>query len=231
MTLVFAHRGSSRDHPENTKAAFEHALEVGSDWVELDVRRTADGKMVIHHDPALSDGRAIVACLRDDLPPSILELADALDVCASMGVNIEIKNLPGEPDADPSNQLSRDVVALLETRPAGDEILVTSFDRSTIDAVRSLARELPVGWLLYDLAPADVASAVATAAEAGYVGINPWDPTVTEELVEQAHAAGLLVNVWTVDAPERMTALIEMGVDGIITNVPAVARNLIDGTN
>lgn len=229
MSLVFAHRGSSRDHPENTKAAFVHARAVASDWVELDVRRTADGKMVVHHDAILSDGRVIVECSADQLPVDVLGLAEALDVCAPMGVNIEIKNLAGDPDADPSNQLSYDVVSLLRSRSGRDgEILITSFDRPTIDTVRAIAPEIAVGWLLYAHSDADVASTVEVAVEQGYVGINPWDPTVTPHLVDRAHEAGLTVNVWTVDDPDRMTALLDMGVDGIITNVPALARQLID---
>ncbi len=67
--LVIAHRGASAARPENTLEAFRHAATLGADWVELDVRRTADDRLTVHHDAVLPDGRAIVHLAAGDLPP------------------------------------------------------------------------------------------------------------------------------------------------------------------
>ncbi len=104
MTLVFAHRGASHAYPENTLAAFAGAVAMGSDGVELDVRRTADHQLIIHHDPHLGDGRIIADTLAGDLPDSVASFDDALDACAGLIVNIEIKNDPREPDFDPNDR-------------------------------------------------------------------------------------------------------------------------------
>ena len=100
---VIAHRGASRRAPENTLAAFRLARELGADMVELDARHTLDRVVVVHHDAFLADGRAIVAQRAVSLPAHVPTLADALDACAGMHVNVEIKNSPGDPDHDPDD--------------------------------------------------------------------------------------------------------------------------------
>ena len=106
MTRVIAHRGASAAAPENTVEAFRLARTLGADWVELDARRTADGRVIVHHDAVLPDGRVIVELDRADLPPSVCDLSDALDACHGMSVNIEIKNWPADPDFDEDEFLS-----------------------------------------------------------------------------------------------------------------------------
>ena len=69
---------------------------------------------------------------------------------------------------------------------------------------------------------------IEAARAGGHRAVNPWDPFVTPELVDRAHGAGIEVHTWTVDDPHRMAALVAMGVDGIITNVPDVARGVLD---
>ena len=103
MTQVIGHRGASRAERENTLAAFRAAVAQGADGVELDVRRTADGALAVHHDAHLPDGRAIVATTWADMPDHVPDLASALDACAGLRtVNVEIKNWPGDVDFDPS---------------------------------------------------------------------------------------------------------------------------------
>src|SRR3954466_8935464 len=106
MVRVIAHRGASAAAPENTVEAFHLAKELGADWVELDARRTADGAVVVHHDAHLADGRAIVDLRRSDLPAHVCDLADALDACDGMSVNIEIKNWPDDVDFDPTDAVA-----------------------------------------------------------------------------------------------------------------------------
>ena len=107
MTLIFAHRGARLAAPENTEVAFQLAGELGADGIELDVRVTADGVAVIHHDPRLADGREVHALDLRALPHSIPTLHAGLDACGSLTVNIELKNSRHDPAYDGDRYPSR----------------------------------------------------------------------------------------------------------------------------
>lgn len=224
MTLVIAHRGASAAFPENTVAAFEGARALGADWVELDVRRTADGALVVVHDVALAGGGLVKDTVRADLDALVPSLADALDACAGMGVNIEIKNHPVDPDFDPTMWVARGVVAEVQRRAAHDRVLVSCFDLDTVDAVHELDPAIPTAYLVLD---PEGGAAVDVAAEHGHRALHPWVPMVDEALVRRAHAAGLLLNTWTTDDPEHIAELAAWDIDGIVTNAPDVARAAI----
>lgn len=227
MIRVIAHRGASAAAPENTVEAFHLALELGADWVELDARRTADGQVVVHHDAHLPDGRAIVDLARASLPEQVCDLHAALDACAGMSVNIEIKNWPEDPDFDATEAVAEQVVALVQQRRQVSDVLVSCFHRPTIDRVHALDPAMATAFLHHyeDRSWDEVAAAIAAA---GHVALHPWDGVVDAELVDAAHRHGLEVNVWTVDDPDRMTQLVDLGVEGICTNVPDIARHVLD---
>jgi glycerophosphoryl diester phosphodiesterase len=219
MTLVIAHRGASRAETENTLAAFRRAGEMGADGVELDVRRASDDRLVVHHDPLLRDGRVIRDTRSADLPADIPTLSDALDACAGMFVNIEIKNDPSEPDFDPSDWVATRVAAELVRRGSDTRWLISSFRLETVDRFRRVLPSVRTAWLVAD-ADAEV---IRTCATAGHVAVHPWVVHVTRESVRAAHAAGLAVTPWTCDDPARIRELIGWGIDGICTNVPDIA--------
>ena len=225
MTLVIAHRGASATFPENTVEAFRGARSQGADWVELDVRRTADGALAVLHDARVPDGRRLMDLTRDEIDPVIPSLAEALDACVGMGVNIEIKNNVIDPDHDPSMIVAKAVVAEVRARSAHAEVLISSFDLPTIDTVHLLDPAIPTAYLVLDPAGGE---AVDVAVAHGHRALHPWVPMVAEALVERAHAAGLIVNTWTTDDPDRITELAGWGIDGIVTNVPDLARRAID---
>lgn len=221
VPLVLGHRGASADAPENTLVAFERAREQGADGVELDVRRCAEGDLVLHHDAALPDGRVVAHTARAALPASVPTLAEALDTCAGLLVNVEIKNSPFDPDHDPGRTVADDVVALLRERGGRDRVIVSSFDLATVDRVKALDATVPTGFLTFvdPIGP----ESVQLAADRGHDAVHPHEGTVDAGLVGVAHDLGLEVNVWTVDDVERIRALAALGVDAIVTNVPAVA--------
>jgi glycerophosphoryl diester phosphodiesterase len=229
--LVIAHRGASGSRPENTLEAFRHARALGADWVELDVRRSADGVLVVHHDAHLPDGRAIVETLAADLPDPVPTLAAALEACTGMGVNVEIKNDPTEPDFDGTHDAAVAVAEAVATWLAAgglppERVIVSSFAMETVDRLREVAPDLPTGWLTFDLL--DPVAVVERTVAHGHAAVHPYDPFVDRRLVDRAHAAGLAVYVWTVDDPGRMAELVALGVDGIITNHPDRARDVVD---
>lgn len=222
--LVIGHRGASEAYGDNTLAAFRGAIDQRADGVELDVRRTADGAMALSHDDTLADGRVVVELRREELPPTVPSLADALEVCTPLAmVNIEIKNWPEDKDFDATAQLATDVVALLDARGELEDHrnLISCFHLPTIDRVRELAPQLPTAWLLGLVE--DAARLIDRAAEHGHVAIHPHHVFVNKELVQRAHDAGLAVNTWTCDEPDRIRWLADVGVDALVTNVPDVA--------
>lgn len=225
MTLVIAHRGASAAAAENTLPAFRLAREMGADWVELDVRRTRDGVVVVHHDAHLLDGRLLAEQSCDELPESIPSLAEALEECDGMGVNIEVKNLPDDPDYDADHLVTDAVAGLVQAYLGVERALVSSFNVDTLDRLQQVDPTIPLA-LVFDIG--DPVSTTARAVAHGMGGIHPYDPLVDVSLIRRAHDAGLEVNVWTVNDPERMRELIDMGVDGIVTDVPDIARGVID---
>jgi glycerophosphoryl diester phosphodiesterase len=226
MVKVIAHRGASAAAPENTLEAFRLARDLGADWVELDARRSADRQLVVHHDATLADGRAVCDLARSALPPGLCGLADALDACAGMAVNIEVKNFPGEPDFDVDEWVARAVVELVAERGDQPHVLVSSFHRPTIDLVHRLDPTIATAMLGYG-PPSTWGAWAEELAEAGHRAIHPWYPLADAEAVAAVHAAGLEVNVWTVNDPEHMAELVDRGVDGLCTDVPDVARRVV----
>lgn len=222
---VIAHRGAREAAQENTLPAFRLAREFGAEWVELDARRTADGVVVVHHDAQLGDGRLLSELTVEELPEFIPSLAEALEECHGMGVNIEIKNLPSDPDYDAEHLVSDAVAGLVQAYLGTDRALVSSFNIDTLDRLHAVDPTIPLAYL-FDIG--DPASAIARACAHEMSAIHPYDPLVTASMVERAQDEGLQVNVWTVNDPGRMAVLADYGVDGICTDVPDIAREVID---
>lgn len=224
MVSVIAHRGASRVERENTVAAFVRAAAMGAHAVELDVRRTRDGVLVVHHDPRFDDGRSIVELDHADLPEHVPTLHRALDACRPLWVNVEIKNDPSEPDFDPSDSIADETIEVLARRdePVGNW-LVSSFRRETVDRCHAVAPSIRTAWLTVDVPVAGAAALLDDLVESGHSALHPWVGALTRSLVDACHARGLEVNTWTCDDPERMSELVSWGIDGICTNVPDLA--------
>jgi glycerophosphoryl diester phosphodiesterase len=221
---VIAHRGASADRHENTLDAFRVALAQGADAIELDVHATADGAVVVHHDPVVrircrpADrplpviGKSTMAALRAVQLPDGSVIPTLEEVCALVGsraaLHVEIK----------SAGLERAVPAVLARHPAV-QAAVHSFDHRVPAAIQR-ATGLPVGILLssYLLDP------VHAAHQVGARDVWVAEALIDGALVETLHAAGLRCVAWTVDDPVRATALARLGVDGLCTNRPAALR-------
>ncbi len=222
---IVAHRGASQAEKENTIAAFERAVAMGADMVELDVRRTRDAHMVVHHDPRIQGFGVINECLLADLPDYVPTLGEALDSCQGIDVNVEIKSDRAEPDYDPTHSLTHEVVAFLMSRTDVDRMLVSSFDADVLRLVRAQAPRIATGFL-YTVSPTP-GRIIARCVAEGHSAIHPYAKSLTKGVVNKAHAAGLRVNTWTVDDAERIRELARWGVDAIITNTPDRARQAL----
>jgi glycerophosphoryl diester phosphodiesterase len=223
--LVLAHRGASRAAPENTIEAFAAARELGADGVELDVRRTADDVLVVHHDPDVAGFGTIARRSFEALRvarPHVPTLDEVLAACRGLLLNVEVKCLPWEPDADSTDRPVMHAVTKALRTHAPDAI-VSSFDLGAVDACRAFAPELTTAWLT---SGQDIASASAIAVAHGHAWLHPDRGSALRDAdagIRAAHDRGVRIDVWTVDDPEEMCALADAGVDAIVTNVPDVA--------
>jgi glycerophosphoryl diester phosphodiesterase len=221
VTFVIAHRGASRAHPQNTIAAFRAAREMGADAVELDVRPSADGHLVIHHDSALTDGRPITAVRRDDLSDAVPSLIDALVACDGMWVNVEIKadviDESGWVGGDAVTRFVDSVVATVEDAGDTGRVLYSSFAVEVIDRCRHTGPAAVRTAFLCDALTSEV---IATCVERQHEAVHPHVTGLTSDDIVRCHDAGLRVNTWTCNEAATMDALIEWGVDGICTDVP-----------
>ncbi len=230
MTLVLAHRGANRFAHENTLPAFARASELGADGVELDIHRSADGELVVRHDAATPAGmlaEMTLAEIRVGLP-EVPTLGEALDVCAGLLVNVEIKNAPRDRDWDPSDRAAQLLVELLAAREGRDRVLVSSFNLASIDRVRSIAPDVPTALLTRGKDPLE---ALLIAESHGHGALHPDVLSVAgaraAAAAARAHERGLEVNVWTVNDPAELARLAAAGIDALITDVPDVALHTL----
>ena len=245
--LVIAHRGGAALRPENTLLAFRHALALGADVLELDVRATADGRLVVLHDPTVdrtTDGGGAVAALtlgavrrldaghrfttdggrtfpyrgRGVTVPTLDELLTALPEAR---LSIEIK--------PPAAPLAVPVCAALRTARAADRATVASFDSIGLEHFRAVCPEVATGATPFEVGRFVTASALRIlplphpAASVlqlpeRYRGI----PVLTPTVLATAHARGLPVHAWVIDDAADMRRLLALGVDGIVTDRPDV---------
>ena len=223
--LVIAHRGASRVAVENSLAAFRAAGPSGAHGVELDVHATADGALMVHHDPTIG-GRHRIARLSESAVREhrlangepIPTLAEALmAVGPALAVFVEVKWLPPEYD-----ERLLDVLAQ-GPNPAG--YAVHSFDHRVVRRLGERRPTLPRGVLSasYPVRP------LVAVDDAGATTLWQERSLVDEELVEMLHEAGRRLIVWTVDAEDEIRRMAAFGVDGITTNLPDVARRVVDG--
>lgn len=231
MWQRIAHRGAAGSRPELTRIAFERAIEIGVDMIEIDVQLTRDGRLVVLHDLVLGrtvPGRGSVRDL--DLVelqtldagswfapeyagarvPSLREVLE--QTRGRVSLNIEIKSPSGDWEAS-AQELLRD----LDATACRETALISSFSMGALRALRGADNRLKIGVLWHQGDPIDAfAHAEVLAAEA----IHPHHLLVDPALVSEAHRRRLRVNTWTVNEVDRMRELARMGVDGIISDFP-----------
>ncbi len=216
--MVLAHRGRLPGFADNTVPAFIECGRLGADGVELDVRRSGDGALVVVHDPVVPDVGAVSDLTVAAMPEWVPLLDEALAACGAMTVNVEIKNDPSEPGFDGSGSLAVAVAQAISGRE--EQVMVSSFHRPTLDVIHSESPRMPTAWLAVHLDEADLGD----LAGAGHSGVNLLHFSITPDLVASAHRRGLQVGAWTVDEPETMVQLAKWGVDLLITNRLELAR-------
>jgi len=220
--LVIAHRGASAYEPENTLRSIKRALNLGADMVEIDVRTTKDGHIVVIHDATVdrtTNGRGYVKDMTLEelkkldagLGERIPTLQEVISlVKGRVGLVIEIK-VPG---------IEEKVLKIVNENKLHDDVLITSFYHPILLRVKSLNAKVRTGIIIASrpVRPAQL------ALDARSNAIFPKYTYLDLEMVEEAHKHSLTVYPWTVDDPGEARLLIEMGIDGIVTNKPDILR-------
>jgi glycerophosphoryl diester phosphodiesterase len=235
--LVVAHRGDSATHPENTLEAFEAAIAAGADAIEFDVRLTSDGAPVLMHDATVdrtTNGRGPVRSLSlaqvgalhvqaNDGPARVPTLRETLEfVSGRIGIDVEIKNIPGEPDFDGQGQpVVEAVLDTLMTVGFTGPVMVTSFNPWSVAWAREREPQLITGLLTDPGVEAPVA--LAFAREQGHPWVLPFSGMVTAagpSWPADVHAFEMSLGTWVVDDPSAALSLMRSGVDAVATNDP-----------
>ena len=220
---MIAHRGASGYELENSLAALRAAAPRGADAVELDIHSSADGEIFVHHDERLADGRHIGQSLAADVAATRLSngepvptLEQALSVVGRMSVFVELKTLHPAADAR--------LLEILAAGPNPPGYAIHSFDHRLVRRVGERALHVVRGVLsgAYPIRP------LAALSDAGASDLWQEQSLIDRDLVAGAHRARARVIAWTVNEPERMEELIELGVDGLCTNYPDVCRRSVD---
>ena len=214
----------------NTLEAFRAAAHLGADGVELDVRRTVDGCLVIHHDIDLPGLGPISTCRHKQLPDWVPTLVDALGVCGELGlgVNVEVKSEVEGVSHDPDERCAAESAAVCVGASAAVRIVLSSFSLAALTTVREVSADLALAWLVgFRSGRAPRPWSAPSVARLSLEGVHPEDALTDAEYVERAHADGLAVRVWTVDAPARVVELGALGVEAVITNDVTMALRAV----
>lgn len=231
--LLSAHRGITYDAPENSLRAVQAAIDEGVDAVEIDVQLTKDGMVVLHHDLSLQRMTGLSKRVSDLTYEQLLEV----DLGKQTGVSQEVDHIPllSEVLAEaqgktklivdlkpygPGKVLANKVVELIEQFEMIDDSYIQSFDRQTLQQIRERNPDIKIGQILYfavgDLSLLDVDFYTIEKA------------MLTEQLVERAHRNGREVWVWTVNSEWNLKEVLKFEVDGIITDYPTRAQNMVE---
>ncbi|WP_200760912.1 glycerophosphodiester phosphodiesterase [Effusibacillus dendaii] len=237
--MIIGHRGASAYAPENTFSAFKLAQKLGCHGLEFDVQLTRDGVPIVIHDETLDRTTNHVGQVSNFLWKEIQlidaglwkgeqwrgeripALEDVLTECKGMYLNIELKNskiaYPG---------LEETIVRLIERYCDIGNVIVSSFNHSSLQQIKKLAPHIQTG-VLYERQPKD---AVSYIKNLGGTAAHPNFRFVKKEQVDAFHQEGISVSTWTVNSLRDLKAAIRSGVDRIITNYPDRLRDLLQLT-
>ena len=234
--IILAHRGDSAHAPENTLPAFSQAIQEGVDGIELDVKLTADGHVVVIHDSDVertTDGKGRVAALTLDAVRKLdagswfdpkfsgtkIPLLD--EAFETIGrdklINIELKNY-----STPFNGLALKVCELIKRHNNGSQIILSSFFAFNLNIAAKILPNVSRGLLAMRGTPGLWARSFGFMF-GDFQALHPHVSSVSRQQVARAHRVHRRVHVWTVNDPEEVIRLTDWGVDGIITDDPAAA--------
>ncbi|MEW8994264.1 glycerophosphodiester phosphodiesterase family protein [Clostridium sp.] len=227
--IYFAHRGASKNYPENTLLAFNKAIMAGAKAIELDVHKTKDSKLVVIHDEDVKrtfQGKGLIKDLTlEELSslksrkieyannklckiPTLCQVLELLKPSKSF-INIELKT-----DVIHYKNIEKDVIDLIKKYDMEDVILLSSFNHKSLEICKSIDENIKLGVLI----DKKIDNIIAYAKNLGAYSLNPNVYLVNETLIELAHNNSLKVFTYTVNKPFIANHLDKIGCDGIFTD-------------
>ncbi len=234
-TLAMAHRGGAGETAENTRTGFEYAVSLGYIYLESDIQVARDGVAVLFHDPKLDRTTRATGSISDYTWEQLRRVSTDAGVDQIMRVDEALSSFPAQKfnlDLKCEAAVSA-FVEIMDSTHAYDRVLASSFSD---DRLRRVRKRLGPR-LVTSAGPREVGKFLAGSWGLRHRTTGPMAlqipssikgvPVVTEALVNHAHDRGLQVHVWTIDDPAEMTRLLELGVDGLMTDRPSVLRSLL----
>ena len=235
---IFAHRGFSLQYPENTMTAFRKALEAGADGIEMDARLTQDGQIVIMHDPTIDRTTNGKGKVRDLMLKEILGLDAGIkkgvvfenervpmleQVFAELGgkllLNVELCNY----DEGDNRQLANQAVELIEKYKLVDSVIISSFRFNNLVYVKDKNPNISCG-LLAKQGLLGLFARTVLNHSVSVDALHPFYTDVNPGLIRNEQQCGRKVRAWTVNDPQDIRRLYELGVDAIFTDDPLNSR-------
>lgn len=229
---IYAHRGASYDFPEMTMAAYENAVKQGADGFECDLRLTKDGVAILWHDADLmrrANNNAVVAEKNYKeliaIYPQILTLDEFLDYGISQKKSLLLETKHPVPSRTAIEDLIFERIHAESKRiaKAGIEITVMSFSWFAIERIKALDKKISSTYLLHEYTPWFSARYSSAQSIGPGIGLLRKKPALAQKI----KSSGKKLNVWTVDEPSDIILCRHLGVDNLITNRPAFAREVL----
>jgi glycerophosphoryl diester phosphodiesterase len=214
--IIYAHRGASKELPENTLAAFARALEVGADAIETDAHLTKDGRVVLAHDSDDYPNVTLEEARRRK--PDLATLDEALEQFPNIVFNVDAKQT--EPNMVPA------LVRCIRAHAATDRVRIASFSTKNLERARALGFEGETGLASKEVArimfvPRAALRWLRVSGHAAQVPRRAYGVRFdTQSAIDRFHELGLRVDFWTIDDPVEAKRLFAMGADGVMTDDP-----------
>jgi glycerophosphoryl diester phosphodiesterase len=239
--IIFAHRGACAHAPENTLAAFKLAEEAGAPAVELDVKLSLDGEVMVIHDPdvdrttgstgrvnqmscadlqKLDAGRFFSESFKGEKIPLLENVFELLE--GRLLINIELTNY-----TSPRDDLVEKTAACVVRCGMQDQVMFSSFSSTNLLKARKLLPDVPTGLLLLEGSAGWLTRSFFARFFLPEI-IHPFHTDATPAFIQREHKRNRRVNVWTVNDPAEMKLLFQANVDGIFTDDPALAIRVLE---
>jgi glycerophosphoryl diester phosphodiesterase len=225
--IIIAHRGASKLAPENTLKAFQTAIDLEADYIEFDTHLSKDNELIIMHNKDTKKTTGVkgniseltleelkrLDCGEGEKIPTLNELIEIAK--GKIGLQLEIK----------AKGQAEKIVDILRSNNLVESTIISSFDHDELLEIQKIEPELKLAALVLGIKKKKT---IKEAIENNYYAIHPLDKFTNEKFINSAHENNIKVNVWTVDSKVKMRKLIDLGIDGIITNDVEAAKEVLN---